>query len=89
MLSASPAELFFLGCGALLIALGVPILIASLNVVEYRVPYAFEGPFAGKDADARQALLAQQGGYGVNYTVSLTVDKRMEAPVSAASCDGC
>lgn len=81
ILSPHKTELFFLGCGALLIALGVPILIASLNVVEYRVPYAFEGPFAGKDADARQALLAQQGGYGVNYTVSLTVDKRMEAPV--------
>ncbi|KAL4437762.1 hypothetical protein ABPG77_005674 [Micractinium sp. CCAP 211/92] len=81
ILTPHNAELFFVACAALLIALGVPILIASLNVVEYRVPYAFEGPFAGQDPGARQALLAQQGGYGVNYTVTLNVDKRMEAPV--------
>jgi len=80
--AAPPAELFFAACGVLLIALGVPILIASLNVVEYRVPYAFEGPFAGKTPQQRQELLWAQPD-SVTYPVTLTVDKRMEPPVGA------
>lgn len=74
-----------MACGVLLVALGVPILTASLNVVEYRVPYAFEGPFAGKDAQARQELLqGAASNDGVVYDVNVTVDKRMEPPVRGA-----
>jgi hypothetical protein len=66
----------------LLLALGIPILIASLNVVEYKVPYAFEGPFAGRDAAERQSLLwSAPDDTGVQYTVPILVDQRMEPPV--------
>lgn len=77
-------ELFFVAAGVLLLALGIPILIASLNVVEVRVPYAFEGPFADKDSDSRQALLWGKSDDGVKYLVTVTIPDRMEPPVSAA-----
>lgn len=76
------AELFFLSAGVLLLALGIPILIASLNVVEYKVPYAFEGPFAGRSAAERQSLLwSASDDAGVQYTVPILVEQRMEPPV--------
>lgn len=64
-----------------LLALGVPILIASLNVVQYTVPYAFEGPFAGIDKQQRQELLWASGDAGVQHSVSVTIDKHMKPPV--------
>lgn len=81
ILTPHHAELFFVACGVLLIALGVPILIASLNVVEYKVPYAFEGVMAGKDGAERQQLLWDSAGSGVTYDVSIAVKKRMEPPI--------
>ena len=86
----APAELFFAAAGVLLIALGVPILVASLNVVEYRVPYAFEGPFAELDPAQRQQLLwdtSAAGEDGVRHSVSMLTDKDMNPPVGGA--DGC
>lgn len=40
---APPPELFFIAFGVLLIALGVPVLIASLNVVEVKVGVVSQG----------------------------------------------
>jgi hypothetical protein len=68
----------------LLLALGVPILIASLTVVEYKVPYAFKGPFESvTDATARQQLLwdAPDADTGLEYSIPVLIDKRMEPPV--------
>ncbi|PRW50939.1 ALA-interacting subunit 3 isoform A [Chlorella sorokiniana] len=84
------AELFFLSAGVLLLALGIPVLIASLNVVEVRVPYAFEGPFTSGAQQANQETLwAQQaasanGDGGVQYTVSVLIPKDMEPPIYVA-----
>ena len=76
-----------MAAGVLLIALGVPILVASLNVVEYRVPYAFEGPFAELGPVQRQQLLwdtsAAGGDGGVQHSVSILTDKDMNPPVGA------
>lgn len=73
----------------LLLALGIPILIASLNVVEYRVPYAFQGPFAGQAPAAQQGLLwAAPEGTGVQYNVTVLIDKRMEPPVRGWGAPG-
>lgn len=81
ILTARGAELFFSACGVLLLALGIPILIASLNVVEYKVPYGFEGPFADIDSTQRQELLWGAPEAGVQYDVSIYIDKRMEPPI--------
>ena len=75
-----------MAAGVLLIALGVPILVASLNVVEYRVPYAFEGPFAELEPAQRQQLLwdsSAAGDDGVRHSVSILTDKDMNPPVGA------
>lgn len=84
------AELFFMAAGVLLLALGIPVLIASLNVVEVRVPYGFEGPFKGGERQANQEALwaAQQqssnGDGGAQYTVSVLIPKDMEPPIYVA-----
>ena len=65
----------------LLLALGIPILIASLNVVTVTVPYAFEGPFANLSSLERQQLLWAAGDAGVTHQVTVTVDKAMKPPV--------
>lgn len=87
VLSPHGAEIFFLAAGVLLLALGVPILIASLNVVEYKVPYAFKGPFESvTDATARQQLLwdAPDADTGLEYSIPVLIDKRMEPPIYVA-----
>lgn len=81
--TARAAEAYFLAASVVCIALGIPILIASLSVVEYRVPYAFEGPLSGLNSDQRQEALWGAGDSGVVYNLTVTVTKEMKAPVGA------
>ncbi|PSC75562.1 ALA-interacting subunit 3 [Micractinium conductrix] len=84
ILTPHNAELFFIAFGVLLIALGVPVLIASLNVVEVKVPYAFKGEMATLSVEARQQKLWEAGDAGVVYDVRVTVPKRMQPPIWVA-----
>eukprot|EP00887_Chlorella_sp_A99_P001274 scaffold14.g1274.t1 len=95
VLTATAAKLYFLASAVLCIALGVPILVGSLNVVEVRVPYAFAGPFAGLTSAERQAKLWEAAVRGdgvlsdgsrvvngsVAYDLMVTIDKEMKPPI--------
>ena len=67
---------------AVCIALGVPILIASLGVVEVKQRYDNAGSLAGLSyQDASQALLATNGA-GIPQTVTVMIPQNMTPPVS-------
>jgi hypothetical protein len=63
------------------IALGVPILVASLNVVEVKTRYDNAGTFSGQSPQQQSQQLAAQGGNGVNLTVTIVIPKNMEPPI--------
>lgn len=84
--SAHNAELFFLAVGTLMLALGIPILVASLNVREYSVRYDDAGPFATLNSTQQQGALWAASDAGIVYSVNLKVDANMEPPVSTTSC---
>jgi len=69
-----------------MLALGIPILVASLNVREYSVRYDDVGPFATLNSTQQQEALWAASDAGIVYSVSLTVDDHMDPPVSTASC---
>lgn len=78
-MSAKGAEIFFLVVGSLMLGLGIPILVAAINVQEYRVRYDDVGSLAGLTQEQREMMVTQ--GNGVTYDVSITVDKEMKGPV--------
>lgn len=67
--------------GALLIALGIPILIAALGVKEYSVRYDNAGQFAGLTREQQQQAIWSASDAGIVYNLSITVEERMEPPV--------
>lgn len=79
--TALDVELFFLAAGTLCIALGVPILIAALNVKEYKARYDNAGPMANITRQEQQQLLLQAGDAGVVYPVDLYIEDTMKPPV--------
>lgn len=95
--------LYFLASTAVCLALGIPILLASLDVKVYSVRYDDSGPMRELDSDQRAQLLYAQDGQGVPLTVEFLVTNRMKAPVTSqpglflnhastcwlASCHGC
>lgn len=81
ILHARNAELYFLAVGVFCLALGIPILVASLNVVEYKARYDLAGVFADLDSNNQQELLWGAGDEGVLVMVEIEVTKRMTAPV--------
>lgn len=76
--------LYFFCVSLVCTALGVPILLASLSVKEYSVRYDNAGDFAGLGRTAASQRLLQASGAGVPVTVSLTIEKTMDPPVSLA-----
>lgn len=82
VLTARAAQAYFVFATVLCIALGVPILVSSLNTVQYRIPYAFEGPMATvQGSQERQQLLWAAGDTGLVYNLSIAIDKDMSPPV--------
>jgi hypothetical protein len=73
--------LYFLASTAVCLALGIPILLASLSVKVYSVRYDDSGPMRGLDSDQRAQLLYARDGEGVPLTVELLVTEQMKAPV--------
>lgn len=84
ILSARRAEVFFLTVGSLMLGLGIPILVAAINVQEYRVRYDNAGSLAGLTQEQREMMVTQ--GNGVTYDVPITVDKEMKGPVRVFFC---
>lgn len=92
ILNVASAQIFFLSAGVFCIALGIPILTASLTVTEYTVRYDNAGQFAGtSDRDTggqrQQQLLwnasaADPADGFVPVTVTFNVDRDMDPPVS-------
>jgi hypothetical protein len=81
ILGARSAELFFLAVGALLLAAGVPILVAALNTREVGARYDDAGPLAGLSDTARQAALWAALPSGLVYAVDVPIPERMEPPI--------
>lgn len=79
ILSAERAEIFFLLSGTLLLALGIPLLVASTQVVEYRIRYDNAGALADLNQANRTAQVTT--GNGVTYDVDFVVDQDMTGPV--------
>lgn len=74
--------MYFLASTAVCLALGIPILLASLNVKVYSVRYDDSGPMYNLTGDERAQLLYAQNGQGVPLTVELLIADDMKAPVS-------
>lgn len=72
---------YFLAVGVFCLAVGIPILVASLNVVKYSVRYDQMGPFAGLSPADQQNLLLAASSTGVPVTLSIQVSERMRAPI--------
>ena len=81
VLTASAVVIYFFCVSVFCIALGVPILIASLDVKEVSVRYDNQGPFASLSRGQSSQQLYQQSGNGVALTVPLTIPKTMDPPV--------
>ena len=83
-MSVRSTQLFLVAAGTLLLALGIPILVAALNVREYSVQYDDAGPMAGLTNDERQAALLAAGDVGVTYPVDIVIQDEMKPPVRIA-----
>ena len=63
------------------VALGIPILTASLTVHQYTVRYEDKGAFAALDSDAQQDLLWRNADAGVPIDVAVQIDSTLDPPV--------
>lgn len=79
ILSAKRSEIFFLISATVLLAMGIPLLVASTQVVEYRVRYDNAGVLADLDQASRTAQVTN--GNGVTYSIDFVIDQDMTAPV--------
>ena len=85
VITADAVVIYFFLVSIVCLALGIPILLASLHVVEYKARYDNTGPMAGLTSQQQQDLLMQQGGNGLTTSVNLTITKTMNPPVRSAS----
>ena len=81
VITANAVVIYFFLASVVCLALGIPILLASLHVVEYKARYDNTGPMAGLSSQQQQDLLMQQGGNGLTTSVNITVTKTMNPPV--------
>jgi len=79
VLSPLGVEVFFVVTGTILLALGIAILVASLNVVEYKVRYDDAGTLVNTSNEDREKAVT--AGNGVSYIMQLLVEEDMKAPV--------
>ena len=81
VLRARTTELFFLSAGTLLLALGIPILVASLDINQVVVRYDDAGPMAELNNESREQELWKTEGNGVNYSMTVNVKEDMDPPI--------
>ncbi|KAK9822809.1 hypothetical protein WJX81_001548 [Elliptochloris bilobata] len=88
VITAKVVVIYFFVVAAVCVALGVPVLVASLGIVQYSVRYDDQGPMAGFNdqarhnlAAARSARLHERGGAGVTIPVEIQVERDMQPPV--------
>ena len=56
VITAKVVVIYFFVVAAVCVALGVPVLVASLGIVQYSVRYDDQGPMAGLGNQARPSL---------------------------------
>jgi hypothetical protein len=79
ILTASLAMVFFAVAGSIQLGIGIPILLASIDVVQYRVRYDNAGTLANFTSEERAMLVTSDD--GVQYSMDIFVDKEMKGPV--------
>lgn len=80
ILTANGVVIYFLLAAIVCLAIGIPVLIASINIEQYSIRYDSLAPFTGSRS-AQQQLLYAQGGDGLTVTGSVTIKKTMQPPV--------
>lgn len=83
ILTANWVVLYFLAVTAVCLAIGIPVLIASINIKEYSVRYDNVQQFASQSRTQQQDILYGQNGNGVQLSVDILIRKRMQPPVSS------
>ena len=63
VITAKVVVTYFFVVAAVCVALGVPVLVASLGIVQYSVRYDDQGPMAGLGNQARPSLCSGRGAY--------------------------
>lgn len=81
ILSARSAQIFFITVGTLLVALGIPILIASLRVKKYIIRYDDAGPMANLSRSQQQEAIWNATDAGIVYSMDIAIQDTMEPPV--------
>lgn len=79
IINPSHVVIFFALAGAYLVGVGVPILLATMDVVTYSVRYDDAGTLKNFTQEERAKLVTS--GEGVEYSMTIEVDKEMRAPV--------
>ena len=74
---------YFLLVAIVCVALGVPILLASIQVKEVKMRYDNTGTMQGRSSGEAENLLMQQGGQGFSYPISVQIPQDMQPPVRA------
>ena len=85
IITGDAVVLYFLIVASVCVALGVPILLASLNVKEYTVRYDNADIMAGKTSEEQELMLMRSGGEGVPVLVNVTIAATMHPPVSSTN----
>ncbi len=84
IITGNAVVIYFLCMGILLLALGIPILVGSHGVKEFRVNYDDIGALGSRtDFDAKNQYMISQGGGGTSGTKSISVTSNMKQPVSS------
>lgn len=78
---ARTAEIFFFLAGTLLLALGIPILIASVNIQEIKTRYDDKGLMENLTNSAREDALWQAGDEGVQYSIPVNITETLKPPI--------
>ena len=81
IITGNVVVVYFFAAGVLCLALGVPILLASLRIVEVKARYDNAGVMAGQTLQEQQKILRSSHGAGVQTAVNFTIPQDMQPPV--------
>ena len=79
IITGNVVVIYFLLVAVVCIALGVPILVAAINVKEVKARYDNAGPMSGLSSEQAETTIL---GGNVNYPVSVQIPQTMQPPVS-------
>lgn len=79
IITGNVVVIYFLLVAVVCIALGVPILVASIGVKELTARYDNTGVMSGKSSGEAETLLLAGN---VNYPISIQIPQTMQPPVS-------